>query len=226
VFQSALAAIVAGIASLSLVPQTTAARDQSSISSFEHIAGIQPLTTESMQQATAWDLQNDSRLNFPHFVQMALLDRPDRLEERSALLTKIQTMPFTVQLLSPFYRVATAVSEAKRKFQESPAFSLDEVNAGLVVVRVGPGVNFGTAGTVENVIIKRGVTAHRPVKQSVRPTTLTNRMGASKPSSEGEFVFPFDTFSPTAPGEFVIVVIGADANFEIPMTSSELARLR
>jgi hypothetical protein len=58
----------------------------------------------------------------------------------------------------------------------------------------------------------------------VRPTTIQNRLGASRASTEGRFTFPLNVFSPDVP--ITIILIGKSGNFEWSITRTDLSRLK
>jgi hypothetical protein len=89
---------------------------------------------------------------------------------------------------------------------------------------VTPGAQMGTLDTIEAVVIKRGGQILRPLKSSVTPVALSNRMGAKVESAEGVFTFPFGAFAPDQP--IILVLIGKRATVEWTMMPRDLWALK
>jgi hypothetical protein len=192
--------------------------------------GIQPLTATTLAEAITLGSQKSAddlvALASP---ALAFLKLHTMLEVgRSTALTdqymKWTSMPYTVTFHTPFVAAASAVSEAQRKFLPAPALDLTALNGQDVVVSVTPGGDFTTATAIENVVIKRGAEVIRPTVSKVTPTTIRNRMGASREVTEGQFTFKIPIFAPTGP--ILLILVGPASNIEIEIGPEVLKALR
>lgn len=162
-------------------------------------------------------------LNNPIVRRQALLDSPDYRvgpTERRDFLAVVQTVPFNFALVSPLARAAYAFAEAARRYQDAPSLTLGDLNSGLVVVHVEPSDTITKADAIEDVVIRRAGAVLRASKKDVRPITVRTLGGASAELSQGDFTFPFETFSPTEP--ITLVLIGRKGNFEWSVSRQEL----
>jgi hypothetical protein len=146
-----------------------------------------------------------------------------RSGERPATTGRWRNMPFSVVLDTPYLRLAHLAAEARRKFQPAPSPPIETLNEGGLIVHVGP-KDFSSTDSIELVVIKRGDSLIRPLKSELTPEVMQNAMGASRATVRGRFHFPMDAFAPTGP--LTLVLVGRSENFEIPLSSTELATLR
>ena len=183
--------------------------------------GIEELTPERIAQAGA---AADKGKDPPNDSLLMIIDQRLSTNSMIAVLGVLEKAPFSLVIESPFSRAVAALREAKRKFQDSPKLDVNDLNKGAVAVVVGPGSNFTTADGIENVVIERNGQVVKPLSADVRPTTIQNRLGASRASTEGRFTFPLNVFSPDVP--ITIILIGKSGNFEWSITRTDLSRLK
>lgn len=189
--------------------------------------GIRPLTDADLKEAIAFGESDGAAVKVSDMTSTVVLFLMVHDMKGPARTDRMQAMidaPYQISIFSPFTRAAMEAAEAKRKFLPTPALKLEELNLDAVQVRVGPGSNFTSFGTIENVVVKRGDEVTRPVKADVHSTTIQNRMGATATAAEGVFTFDFSAFEPSKPVK--LVLIGKDGNYEWPLEAAELARLR
>jgi hypothetical protein len=129
---------------------------------------------------------------------------------------------YSIRILSPYLRVATDASEAKRKFS-TLTLTMEKANEGLVTVLVVPD-GTRSPSIIEDAAIRRGDRVIRPVRKIISPTTLQNGFGATFRSSEAVFTFPIDGFQPTESIE--LAVIAAEATATTKLTPEKLATLK
>jgi hypothetical protein len=193
--------------------------------------GIRPLTAatlaEAIQAAQSQDASHKLMVySSPLGVLMKMSSGPG-VGFNPEVYKRVEALyeaPYSLIVRSPYVTAMIAVSEAKRRFIDLPALSVDTLNDAKVVVDVGPGRNFTRVGTIEDVVVRRNGEIVRPIKSDVKPTKVQNRMGATAHSSEGSFTFPFEVFEPSL--DLTFVLIGKEGNFEIHMTQAELRLLR
>lgn len=199
------------------------------LNAFPEAGGIQPLSDETLQSAI--QLGKRTKASFPlvslFVVRQMRLNDPDRIlrpTERDELKTLLERGPFTIQIVTPFARVCSAVGEAERKFEAFTPPTIDVANAEKVWVVVGPGPMITTADAVENLIVRRDGETIRPLQRLVEPRPMTTAMNVTRTFTEGRFQFDFKAFAPTAP--ITLVIVGSQNNLEWTLEVEELKRLR
>lgn len=134
-------------------------------------------------------------------------------------------LPMDFEVMTPFMRLSSVASEAKRTFKEPPnvdSAALSSMNADGVSIVVSAH-NFN-GDSIENVVILRGSDIIRPTRSDVHVDTIANKLGASRTVKQGAFYFPVAAFEPSQP--IMIVLAGSRANFEWVMTPDTLKTLR
>ena len=184
---------------------------------------IKPLTDESLHAAVAEGEKGGGErylldLMVSRLAQSIYLDYEGEASDAERVLRQIQDKPYSVTLLTPFARAVVAASEAKRRFSNSPQLSASSLNAEGVMVTVQAGTNFSAAGIIQGLVIKKGDSVIRPAKTEITPTTIQNRLGASRPSAEARFFFSLESI-PSFP--FTLVCIGAAENFELTVVKRD-----
>jgi hypothetical protein len=135
------------------------------------------------------------------------------------VLAMIQRAPFYVTVMTPYQRVLSIVVEAKRRFTEIPTFSLAELNGEGVVFHVTEGGSFPNADVISDLVLKKGELVVRAAKKEIKPTTVQNQAGASKPGATGDFYFPIAAM-PEAP--FEVICIGASGNYRQTIVADDV----
>lgn len=188
--------------------------------------GIRPLTSRTLAEAIAAG-QNGSPTNSltdPITILTEVRARATKRPAADPRFAAYHNAPFRFLIMSPYVAAMIAAAEAKRKYEPTPTLSADALNADRVVISVRPGELLATADSIENVLIKRNGQIVRPLKQRIIPMTISNALGASEASAQGDFTFDFDVFAPDTP--ITIVMIGARANLEFTLMPDELAYLK
>jgi hypothetical protein len=191
-------------------------------------SGMQPLTAESLRSALIEGEKNGARMNDSMGALMEKMaargdvTSADDLPRAASLMTSPPQYSFV--LWSPYSAATLLSAEAKRRFEPRQTPSFDDLNRQQIVVAVVPSSNFLKAGSIENVVIKRGSTVLRPIKSEVVPVEIRNGLGARRTVSKGDFTFPFSAFDPSA--STTVVLIGDAGNFEWTITREELARMK
>jgi hypothetical protein len=192
------------------------------------MAPFKPLTEESLRAAVA-EGQKDGGdaylmdLMLLRITKAILIDDRGQQTDLNALLPRTRNRPFYVSVRTPYGRAVIAASEAKRKFLDPPLLSVAELNAEGVMIDVTGGSDFTTSGTIQDLVIKKGESVIRPFKKHITQTTIQNRLGATRPSAEGQFYFALDSI-PSVP--FGIVCIGAADNVEMMIVEEDLNLIR
>ena len=113
---------------------------------------------------------------------------------------------YSVRLITPFSRVASAALEARNNRQPLGRMGPGAVNGWGVALAVYPAERSRAAEGIVRVEIHRDGTIIEPRGTIVGPVTTTMADGTTKPLSRGFFVFPVETFSPTA--DLAVVFVG------------------
>lgn len=190
------------------------------------VLGIRPLTSQTLAEAIAAG-QNGSPTNSltdPITILTEVRARATKRPAADPRFAAYHDAPFRFLIISPYVTAMIAAAEAKRKYEPTPTLSADGLNADHVVISVRPGELLATADSIENVLIKRNGQIVRPLTQRITPMTISNALGASEASAQGDFRFDFGVFAPDAP--ITIVMIGARANLEFTFKPDELAQLK
>lgn len=191
-------------------------------------AGMQPLTTESLETALTEGEKSGVRLNdsvgdlLKKMSSRGDVTSADDLPRAALLMAGPPAYSFS--LWSPYSEATLVASAAKRRFLARPTPSLVDLNQHQIVLRVVPSGNFLKAAAIQSVVIKRGSAILHPTSADVKPVEIQNGMGARRTVSEGNFTFPFSAFDPSGP--ITVVLIGDAGNFEWLVTREELARMK
>jgi formylglycine-generating enzyme required for sulfatase activity len=217
----------------------------------ETLGGIAPLTPARFEEAKRISSAN---FNDPLQVRIdALRDGTAQLagegtwflNDENALLRWAGRFPYTIRIETPFSRVVAINAEVKRRFETTrqlvaPVYpSLEELNAELPTIVVGPSKAYENADDIVNVLIKRcfGGVEINPLTSRLSPVTIQNAEGETKKVMSGAFQFPYETFEPPTRSEchiwgswpmhpIIVEFVGRTHTFPWYIFKSELERLR
>lgn len=132
---------------------------------------------------------------------------------------------YSVRLITPFSRVASAALEAKRNWQPLGRMGPGAVNQWGVALYVAPAQRSSAAAAIARVEIRRddGNVIH-PKWTTGGPITTLIADGTTRQLSRAFFVFPIETFTPTA--GLTIVLVGESGETACRLDQQQLSALR
>jgi hypothetical protein len=132
---------------------------------------------------------------------------------------------YAVRLITPFSRVASAALEAKINAQPLGRMGPGAVNQWGVALYVAPAQRSAAAEGIRRVEIRRDDgNVIQPKWTTVGPITTTIGDGVTRPLSRGFFLFPIETFTPSA--SLTIVFVGEAGETTCTVDQHQLALLR
>jgi len=132
---------------------------------------------------------------------------------------------YSVRLITPFSRVASAALEARNNAQPLGRMGAASVNQWGVALYVAPADRSHAAEAIRRVEIRRG-DGHviHPKWTTLGPITIVIGDGATRQLSRGFFVFPIETFAPTA--DLNLVLVGQSGETACTIDQLHLSTLR
>ncbi len=132
---------------------------------------------------------------------------------------------YAVRLITPFSRVASAALEAREKGQPLGRMGPGAVNQWGVALYVAPAQRSSAAQAIRRVEIRRDDgTVIQPKWTTLAPITTVIGDGTAMPLSRGFFLFPIETFTPSA--SLTIVLVGEGGETSCRVDQDHLLRLR
>lgn len=132
---------------------------------------------------------------------------------------------YSVRLVTPFSRVASAALEAKNNAQPLGRMGPGAVNQWGVALTVAPTPRSAEAEAIRRVEIRRDDgNVIQPKWTTLGPITTMVGDGATRQLSRGFFLFPIETFTPSA--SLTIVLVGESGETTCRVDQQQLALLR
>jgi hypothetical protein len=179
--------------------------------------GLRTLDDVSYAKAIVEGKTGKSEANYPLLMRL-------RAHSNAETMRQVNQSPFSFFIETQYSMVAGRVAFATMKFRDEAPPVKEEANARLVSIEVSPGRDFTRADAIENVVLRRGDLAIKPVRQSIVPETIQNRLGARRELTSRSFSFPFEAFLPDV--AVSIIFVGRGGNFEWTLTTEELSAIR
>jgi hypothetical protein len=169
-------------------------------------AGIAKLTTATRQEAVACGNAGAGCASIPYDVCPAESDR------------------YSVRLITPFSRVASAALEAKNTGQPLGRLGPAAVNQWGIGLAVYPAERSRAAEAIGRVEIHRDGAAIQPTWSVIGPATTRNADGTTQQLSRGFFVFPLEAFLATS--DITVVLFGQSSETTCSIDRAQLSTLR
>jgi len=132
---------------------------------------------------------------------------------------------YSVRLITPFSRVASAALEAKNNSQPLGRMGPGAVNPWGVALYVAPAQRSSAAEPIQRVEIRRDEgNVIQPKWTTGGPITTLIADGTTRQLTRAFFVFPIDTFTPTA--GLTIVLVGESGETACRLDQHQLSTLR
>jgi len=190
----------------SLVLAVSASAGAQDVTSTQMAAGIATLTAASRQQAVECGNAGVSCAITPYDIC------PEQSER------------FSVRLITPFSRVATAALEARVNNQPLGRMGPGAVNGWGIALAVSPAAGSPAADGIVRVELRRDDTiVIQPKWTIVGPITTVISTGVTRQLSRGFFVFPVDAFAPTS--DVQVVLIGQSGETTCTLDRQQLSHL-
>jgi len=132
---------------------------------------------------------------------------------------------YSVRLITPFSRVASAALEARKNAQPLGRMGPGAVNQWGIALSVAPAERSATAEAIQRVEIRRDDgTVIQPRWTTIGPVTTKITGGTTVRLSRGFFVFPVEAFLPT--GDIAVVFVGQSSETRCTIDRQQLSTLR
>jgi hypothetical protein len=136
-----------------------------------------------------------------------------------------QAALYSIRLITPFSRVASAELDANTNAQPLGRMGPGAVNPWGVALSVSPAEHSTAAAAISRVEIRRDDgTVIQPEWTTLGAITTTIASGATKRLSRGFFVFPVETFAPR--GDLKLILLAESGETTCTLDRSQLAALR
>lgn len=130
---------------------------------------------------------------------------------------------YSASIATPFSRVAYSVFERASRRQRARPMERGPANVWGLGVYASPAEDFGSAASIERVVLRRDGRTIEPANSTLGPITVAGE-GRSKQLVRGYFAFPMEAFSPGS--DVTVVLTGAEGEVTCTLGREELTRLQ